>query len=87
METEVKSRKNDNHLTTKEANRLPQVIINNSTLANNPYKIDLFLSVLLDHQLTFRKHIESLKAKINVTNNVLRCLEESTLGGGNTHTS
>jgi len=59
------------HLNNKEANREPKVKYNNETLAfcSEPK----YLGVTLDRPLTYRRHPESFRKKINIT----RCTLEA----------
>ena len=66
------------HLNTKEAHRQLTVPLNGSPLPYNP--TPTYLGVKLDRQLTFKHHLESLRAKVSSRNNLLRRLAGSSWG-------
>ena len=66
------------HLNTKEARRQLTVNVNGSPLPHNP--TPTYLGVKLDRQLTYRQHLESLRAKVSSRNNLLRRLAGSSWG-------
>ncbi|XP_072169950.1 uncharacterized protein [Diadema setosum] len=66
------------HLNTKEARRQHTVPLNGSPLPYNP--TPTYLGVKLDRQLTFKHHLESLRAKVSSRNNLLRRLAGSSWG-------
>jgi len=56
------------HLKNREANRPLNIMWNGQKLEKcNPQ----YLGVTLDHSLTFRKHIQNCKAKVNMRSNIL----------------
>ena len=66
------------HLNTKEANRELTVLHNGERLPNNPHPT--YLGVKLDRQLTYRQHLEALRAKVSARNNLLRRLAGTSWG-------
>ena len=66
------------HLNTKEARRQLTVNLNGTPLLHNP--TPTYLGVKLDRQLTFKQHLESLRAKVSSRNNLLRRLAGSSWG-------
>ena len=66
------------HLNTKEARRKLTVNVNGSPLPHNP--TPTYLGVKLDRQLTYKHHLDSLRAKVSSRNNLLRRLAGSSWG-------
>ena len=66
------------HLNTKEANRQMSVVHDGTPLPNNPQPT--YLGVKLDRQLTYRHHLEALRAKVSARNNLLRRLAGTSWG-------
>ena len=66
------------HLNTKEANRQLSVNVNGNPLPHTP--TPTYLGVKLDRQLTFKPHLDSLRAKVSARNNLLRRLAGTTWG-------
>ena len=66
------------HLNTKEARRKLTVNVNGSPLPHNP--TPTYLGVKLDRQLTYKQHLDSLRAKVSSRNNLLRRLAGSSWG-------
>ena len=66
------------HLSTKHANRQLTVLLGDSIL---PYSASpIYLGVKLDRQLTYRQHLESLRAKTSSRVNLLRRLAGTSWG-------
>ena len=66
------------HLNTKEARRQLTVNLNGTPLPYNA--TPTYLGVKFDRQLTFKYHLESLRAKVSSRNNLLRRLAGSSWG-------
>ena len=66
------------HLNNKDIQHHLHVSVNSTALPNNDHPV--YLGVMLDHTLTYRQHIESLKRKVNGRNDLLRCLAGSSWG-------
>ncbi len=66
------------HLHNKDIQRHLHVSLNSAALPNNDHPVHF--GVMLDHTLTYRQHIESLKRKVNGRNDLLLCLACSSWG-------
>ena len=66
------------HLNNKEANRQLKVSLNGTQLHYNP--TPTYLGVKLDRQLTYRHHLETVRAKVSSRNNLLCRLAGSSWG-------
>ena len=65
------------HLNNKDIQRHLDVSMSSAALPNNDHPV--YFGVMLDHTLTYRQHIESLK-HVNGRNGLLRCLTGSSWG-------
>ncbi len=63
------------HLHNKDIQRHLHISVNSAAIPNNDHPV--YLGVMLDHTLTYRQHIESLKRKVNGRNELLCCLAGS----------
>ena len=66
------------HLNNKDIQCHLHVSVNSADLPNNDHPVHL--GVMLDHTLTYRQHIESLKRKVNGRNDLLLFLAGSSWG-------
>ena len=64
--------------TCRDTHRQLDVVLNGAPLPNNNNPV--YLGVTLDRSLTYRKHVESLRSKVNARNGLLRCLAGSSWG-------
>ena len=60
------------HLNNKDIQCHFDISVNSAALPNNDHPV--YLGEMLDHTLTYRQHIESLKCKVNGRNALLCCL-------------
>ena len=63
------------HLQNKDIQCHLHISVNSAAIPNNDHPV--YLGVMLDHTLTYRQHIESLKRKVNGRNELLRCIAGS----------
>ena len=66
------------HLNSKDIQCHLDVSVNSAALPNNDHPV--YLGVMLDHTMSYRQHIESLKPKVNGRNGLLCCLASSSWG-------
>ena len=66
------------HLNNRDANKHLAISVNGARLPNNDSPV--YLGVTLDHSLTYKNHLESLRRKVNTRNGLLLCLAGSSWG-------
>jgi len=70
------------HLTNREANRKLNLVVDGNSIPTE--NVPKYLSIKLDRSLTFKQHLEGVKDKLKIRNNIISKLTGTSWGIGQT---